>query len=213
MRGSQKNKNYVIKWTSKFAYAIGLFTADGSLSIDGRHLNFTSKDKVQVRNFMKCLGLKNRISKKTRGAEKIRKYHQVQFGNVKLYGFLQSIGLSVNKSLTIKHVEIPRELFQDFLRGLLDGDGNISILSHPESRYPQLRVRFASGSITFLQWLQESINKNLKLGNRGSIQCYGRSKCLSYGKEDSIKIFRYIYYSDQIICLKRKLAKAKPFLS
>lgn len=32
MRGSQKNINYVIKWTSEFAYAIGLLTADGYLS-------------------------------------------------------------------------------------------------------------------------------------------------------------------------------------
>ena len=102
MRGSQKNKDYKIKWNSEFAYAIGLFTADGCLSIDGRHLDFTSKDKEQVINFKKCLNLKNKIGKKTRAREKIKKYYRIQFGNVKLYKFLEGIGLTPRKKFNFK---------------------------------------------------------------------------------------------------------------
>lgn len=34
-----------ITWSPEIAYAVGLLTTDGSLSIDGRHIDFTSKDK------------------------------------------------------------------------------------------------------------------------------------------------------------------------
>jgi len=33
-------------WSADFAYAVGLLTTDGSLSIDGRHINLTSKRKA-----------------------------------------------------------------------------------------------------------------------------------------------------------------------
>lgn len=205
-------ESVLIKWDENFAYAIGLFTADGSLSIDGRHLDFTSKDKEQIKNFMKCLNLKNKIGRKSRDSEKIKKYFCVQFGDVRFYRFLQSIGLNPRKSLTLKYVKIPNRFFADFLRGLLDGDGNINSFKHPESQYLQLRVRFSSGTREFLHWLRRVTNKNLNLENRGSIQCYVKNKCLSYGKEDSIKILKYIYYSDEIICLARKWVQAKVFL-
>lgn len=39
-----------IEWNENFAYAIGLIVTDGSLSIDGRHINFTSKDLEQIQN-------------------------------------------------------------------------------------------------------------------------------------------------------------------
>ena len=34
-----------IKWSSKFAYAMGLLATDGNLSKDERHIDFTSKIK------------------------------------------------------------------------------------------------------------------------------------------------------------------------
>jgi len=47
-------------WSPHFAYAIGLLATDGSLSIDGRHIDFTSKDLELVKIFKKYLGLKNK---------------------------------------------------------------------------------------------------------------------------------------------------------
>lgn len=61
-----------IKWSPEFAYAIGLLSTDGNLSSDGRHINFTSKDRNLVKIFSKCLGVKNKIGKKARAKEKIK---------------------------------------------------------------------------------------------------------------------------------------------
>jgi len=149
-----------MKWSSNFAYAIGLFTADGCLSPDGRHLNFTSKDQEQALNFIKCFNLKNKIGRKAREKGKIKKYYQVEFGNKEFYNFLCSIRLKPRKSLTIEEVDIPSDFFPDFLRGLFDGDGTFGEFNHPESQYPQLRLRFASASKQFIRWLHQEIKKN-----------------------------------------------------
>ncbi len=40
-----------IQWSPELAYAIGLLVADGCLSKDGRHIDFTSKDLELVESF------------------------------------------------------------------------------------------------------------------------------------------------------------------
>jgi hypothetical protein len=52
-------KKTKIKWSSNFAYAIGLLVTDGNLSKDGRHIELTSKDKEQIINFIYCLKIRN----------------------------------------------------------------------------------------------------------------------------------------------------------
>ncbi len=211
MRGSQKNKNYIIKWTPEFAYAVGLFTADGCLSSDGRHLMFTSKDIEQIKNFMKCLRLKNKIGRKISGYTKIKKYYQVQFSNKKLYEFLCKIGLKPRKSLSLKKLNIPSKFFPDFLRGLFDGDGSFKVFKHPESQYDQIRFRIISASPTFLKWLYKEIKREINTIG-GFITKTTRAEELQYGIEDSLKILNCIYYSKNIIYLSRKFQKIKPYI-
>jgi hypothetical protein len=67
MRGNQKNKDYIVKWTPEFAYAVGLLTTDGNLSKDGRHLILVSKDKQLLRTFKKCLNLDSKIGSRKSG--------------------------------------------------------------------------------------------------------------------------------------------------
>ncbi|PIP23436.1 MAG: hypothetical protein COX36_03420, partial [Candidatus Nealsonbacteria bacterium CG23_combo_of_CG06-09_8_20_14_all_38_19] len=65
-----------IRWSPKLAYIVGLLATDGSLSIDGRHIDFTSKDVQLLKTFKKCLGLKNKIGFKSSGFSK-KKYPHV----------------------------------------------------------------------------------------------------------------------------------------
>ena len=100
-----------IGWSTAFAYAIGLITTDGNLSKDGRHLNMTSKDENLVITFKECLGIKNKIGKKTREKSKIKRYFQVQFGDKNFYEFLLSIGLMPAKSKILNDINIPDKYF------------------------------------------------------------------------------------------------------
>jgi len=196
-------------WSPNLAYAVGLFTSDGCLSSDGRHLEFNSKDEKQVENFKKCLNLFNKITKKARSNEKIKKYYRVQFGDIRFYKFLESIGLSPRKSKLLKELKIPKIFFPDFLRGLFDGDGCFRVFVHPESQYPQIRVSFASASPKFVRWLQQEINS--RLDTKGFIETAARAENLIYAIKDSIKLLNFMYYSPDVVCLPRKFQKAKHY--
>ncbi len=197
-------------WTKNFSYALGLFTADGCLSGDKRHLEFTSKDQLLVQTFANCWNLTNTITKKYRSNEKIKKYFRIQFGNVKLYKFLNNIGLTSRKSLSIKKVDIPNEFFADFVRGLFDGDGNINQSRHTESQHLQLRIRFFSASPDFLRWVHEQIKNRLQVS--GFLQNHTRVYVLTFGKADSIKLIRLMHYQKDLPYLARKHKIAMQYL-
>lgn len=205
--------NIKLVWSDGFAYAIGLLATDGCLSKDGRHIDFTSKNRDQVETFKDCLGLKNKIGKKARGGSQIKKYFRVQFGDVIFYNFLLKIGLSPAKSKILGPLKIKKEYFKDFLRGCVDGDGNINIAKHPESQYPQLRLRLCSASTKFLLWMKNEIKSNAGITGGWIDPYYPRSGVgtLAYGKVDSIKLLEYIYYDGVQYYLVRKYNIAKKF--
>ena len=155
MRALSKVK---IDWNPNFAYAIGLIATDGNLSPDGRHINFTTKDLDLAEKFREALNLTNKIGRKARGYSTEKKYFVVQFSDVSFYDFLIAIGLTPNKSKTLGPIDVPPEFFYDFLRGCLDGDGNINEYKHIESQYLQLKVRFYSASKIFVEWIQDVRN-------------------------------------------------------
>lgn len=199
-------------WTPEFAYAMGLLATDGNLSKDGRHINFTSKDKMLVKTFMNCLGLKNKIGRKSRGKEKIKKYFQVQFGNVILYKWFLGIGLMPAKSKRLKSLKIPMKYFADFLRGSLDGDGNIRV--YKDSVYPnsqRIYIRFYSASKKYIHWLRKTIHSSLRI--KGRIGEAPRIFILTYAKNESLKLLPYMYYSDAVPLLERKYKLVENILS
>ena len=201
-----------ISWNTDFAYAIGLIVTDGNLSKDGRHMNMTSKDLEMIDNFKKCLGLNNKVGRKSRSDSKDKKYFQVQFGDRNFYDFLLSLGITPTKSKTIGALAIPDLYFADFLRGCIDGDGSIVVTKHPESKHPQLRARVYSASLDFIKWLKKKIETNTRI-KKGYIGHPGSVYVVSYGKADSIKILKFIYYKGVNFYLKRKYDIAKAFLN
>lgn len=201
-----------IEWSASFAYAIGLITSDGNLSSNGRSINFTTKDYDLAVTFKACLNIDNKISRKGRCDSKVKEYYFIQFGDINFYEFLLSIGLMPAKSKKIKGLKIPTEYFADFLRGCIDGDGNIRVCCHPESKYPQLKLRLFSASQIFLNWMHERIKEHIVI-NGGWIEYYSRVYILNYAKADTRRILKFIYYDEKIAQLYRKYLVARPFLT
>ncbi len=198
-------------WSAHLAYAIGLIATDGCLSKNGRSINFTSKDKQLVVLFKHCLNVNNKIGRKKRNQEKEKKYYYVQVGDKNFYEFLLNIGLTPAKSKTIGPLKIPPLYFSDFFRGSIDGDGSIGIFYHPESVHPQLQLRLYSASIHFLQWIKQALEHHTKVKG-GWIAKMDRVFALRYAKEDAIKLLKFMYYADDVPCLRRKYMMARPFL-
>ena len=200
-------KNFIPAWDGNLAYAIGLFVSDGHLSIDGRHLDFTSKDLELIDNFKTALSLGTKISKKTRDKSTDKKYYCVRFGYIQLYNFFLSLGIPQQKSKNIEKVEVPDRLFFDFVRGLLDGDGNICMNNHPESTHKQVKVRFASANKKFLEWLKVKLNY-LEIDG-GSISRGSNVWSLTFGKLSGKALINKMYSDDNSLRLTRKYCLAK----
>lgn len=190
------------EWTSKLAYVVGLVTTDGSLSSDGRHIDFTSKDSQLLETFKDCLGLKVKIGYKTSGSSD-KLYPRLQFGNVAFYRWLTKIGLMPNKTKYLRRLDIPDEFFFDFLRGHLDGDGSIRVFMDPIFHNSQrIYTIFLSAKKEHLDWISQTTQRLLDI--HGFIRKGTRVWILTYAKKESLLLLPKIYYSENIPCLKRK---------
>ncbi len=201
------------RWSPNLAYAIGLLATDGCMSRYTHLIDLTSKDKEQLINFSKCLGLKLFIGEKFNGHG--QKAFRVQFKNVIFYRFLLSVGLTPAKSKTLGVLKVHQKYFFDFLRGVFDGDG--CTYSYWDKRWKSsfmYYLCFASASKLFVEWLQNEIYN--RLGTKGHITTAGRfGTCynLKYAKRDSLKILRKMYNAKNPMYLKRKYLKIKKMLA
>jgi hypothetical protein len=201
-----------IEWSPEFAYAIGLLVTDGCLSSDGRHIDLTSKDKEQLINFMKCLGIKNKIGFKSGFSGK--KAMHVQFGDVNFYNFLFDIGLMPKKSKVLEAIAIPDEYFFDFLRGDFDGDGTFYSYWDPRWRSSYMfYTAFISASEKHILWMRKEISQ--RLGINGHVTKTGKTPMfeLKYAKAESLKLIPNMYYNAEVVCLSRKRKKIEAALA
>ena len=202
-----KPKRESVTWSPELAYAVGLLVTDGSLSVDGRHIDLTSKDEEQLINFMHCIGKKIRISSK-RPSPLAEPITRVQFSDVGLYNFLQDIGLTPKKTKTIGPIKVPEEYLFDFLRGHHDGDG--AFYSYYDPRWKNsfmYYLIFLSASKEHVLWIQNKIEA--LLGVKGHITT-SRSSCvlqLKYAKKESLLVLRKMYPNKTVVCLSRKRLK------
>lgn len=206
-RGPKPKRRTSPRWTPDVAYGVGLFATDGCLYNNGRHMSFVSKDIELLRIFKKCFGLKTQIAYKISGSSGQRCPH-VQFSDVTLYIFFLSIGITPKKSLTISRVDVPKRLFFDFLRGVVDGDGSFYSYYDPRWRSSfMFYLTVASASPKFLIWIRSELHN--RLGVRGHItrDKQGTTQQLKYAKAEAFKIIKKMYYSSRVPSLARKRIK------
>lgn len=204
------------EWTPELAYIIGLLTTDGNLSKDGRHITIRSSDIQLLKTFQKCIGLPYKITQ-TRNEKWAKKpCYRIQFSNVQFYRWLLKIGLFPAKTYTIGKLNIPDIYFRDFLRGHLDGDGSINTYMDRYNIYrgrtytnQRIFVRFTSASNNHINWLHRKINQN-----NGAMGAFiykppatpNRVPMwdIKFAKKESVKLLKWIYYKENLPCLKRK---------
>ena len=206
-RGARPRRKGEIKWSSHIAYAVGLITTDGCLSNDGRHIIFVSKDREQLKNLMRALKIRVKIGSTISGyTGKVTT--RIQFGDVKLYRFLQEIGLMPNKTKVISLLAIPEPFFFDFLRGHFDGDGSFYSYWDPRWRSSFMYyLSFVSASRAHIDWLRSVIARLLKVGGHVTHDGRHRTFQLKYAKKESLKIIGSMYKKKNCMHLTRKRKK------
>lgn len=207
-RGPKPKGQVRIGWTRDFAYAIGLITADGNLSRDGRHIDFTSKDLSLVRTFKQALRINAPVRPKKSGGRGTA-YH-VQFSDVLFYQFLLSIGLTPAKSKTIQAVSVPDDVFTDFLRGYFDGDG--TSFSYRDSLFPnsvRFYVAFTSASHAYLIWLRGRLRELYALNGHFCFSADQSYSQLRFAKREAVSLASLMYTDYSAPRLRRKHLKIR----
>lgn len=216
--------NKTINWSPELAYVIGLLTTDGNLSKDGRHINMRSCDLDLMKTFNDCLGVNTKISINNSSGYSAKPCYRSQVSNANLYRWLLTIGLFPAKTYTIGKMNIPDDLFRDFLRGHLDGDGSIITYTDKYNHYRskvytnhRLYVIFISASRKHIEWISKQISSITKL--KGSIiekLSYRKNHVsmwtLKFSKKESISLLKWIYYKPDLPCLQRKFLHAQEVL-
>jgi hypothetical protein len=126
------NKNYFEIIDSEIkAYLLGYLVADGNISKKTNRICFciNKNDKSILELFKKELNSENLVRDYTTFDKRTKKYYYssvFQVSSKKIKEDLKNLGVCENKSMLFKNVNIPKELFRHFLRGMMDGDGSIS---------------------------------------------------------------------------------------
>ncbi len=194
-----------IGWSNKMAYAVGLLATDGHLSIDKRHIDLTSKDVEQLKNFMQAIGRQYIIAKKSSGYTG-ELCSRIQFSDVSLYRWLLSIGFKQKKTDEMSDLKIPQKYFFDFLRGHFDGDG--SIYSYFDPRWKSsfmYYITFIAKNRDHIVWLQKMIEK--LSGVKGRIGLGKRVYQVRFAKKESKVLINKMYKRTDALYLTRKYDK------
>lgn len=192
-------------------YIIGLITAGGNLNPDRRHITIVSKDKEILIKVKGALSIRNKIGCKRSSLSGNKIYYVLHIGSKTFYDFLEKKGLTINRSLVLKQIKVPKEYFKDFLRGVIDGDGSIVKWKNKENGNFQWSLKIYSGSWYFIIWLKGKIEKIFEVNGRLYKEKRNRRNCLyfiKFGKLATRVILKFCYYKD-CICLNRKYLKAR----
>jgi len=185
-------RNNPLKWSSDIAYLTGLIVSDGTMHRKRPRIGFTNSE-FELIEYVRDI-VDSEITSETYKPQKNSRDGSVwwnyMFTSRRYYYFLQEMGVTPDKSLTIGELEIPDQYFADFLRGEIDGDGSFFEYG------TKFRCTINSGSKKFLEWLFTKL-KDLIGVNGGWIKEWNGVYKLGFAINDSIKISEYIYYGQQ----------------
>jgi hypothetical protein len=127
-------------------------------------------------------------------------------GSQLLWKGLLKLGGLPAKSLIAEMPFVPEKYGQDWIRGLLDGDGYLTW----NGRYPSLAL---CGTFSLLTSIQEILSIQVGV-NKQKVYHYNKSSpFIKYGAKDSILIASWLYQDESAPALERKRLIANQFMN
>lgn len=178
------------------AYWLGFIAADGTISskIHCLRIGLNKSDDTHLRKFLKAINCNGKIHYiKSNNSASIEIYSKV------IIKCFLSFGITPNKSLTIKQVNVPQQLMSHFIRGVYDGDGS---LTGNKRTHIQLMI---AGNKPFLEQIQNVLIGECDLNKVKIYPLKSRAYKLQYTGIQIFKILEFIYKdSTPFIRLDRK---------
>jgi len=190
------------EWNEASSYWFGFLMADGCVYINNRQYTLAlachERDRAHVERFRKFL----RTDIPIRTQSRARRLIQFAFSDKALVTKLAQKGLVPRKTFRTRFPDLPSSMYRHFIRGYLDGDGNI--YWHPERG---LQLRFP-GTKSFLEGLRTVIKQELGISSRSRLYRFPRVKggqlySLRYWDGQARAVLAWLY-RDATIYLPRK---------
>lgn len=213
LRKYKVNDNFFKTWSHDMAYVLGFWWADGYMRKRIRKNSFVygfalcqqTKDKYILKNILNAMGSNNPIyTPKSRPSSS-----HFEINSKIIFDDLIALGGVPNKSKFIRMPSVPHEFIGDFIRGLFDGDGSISI----NKKYKTTKQAYiCSGNIDFINDLKTILDN---LGINGIVDDNANPNNICYllrFNVEQIKKLGILMYKD--LSTKLKLVrKFKKFLN
>lgn len=198
--------NYFKIWSSEMAYILGFIFADGNINWRPEKsywaLTITSAEKDK--EHLEKIRLKMKSTKKLRYSKNTKSYRLI-INNKTLCIDLMKLGVIPRKSLTVQFPsKVPKKFLSHFIRGIVDGDGNVRYVKRERS--PYFEITIASGSKRFLTKLSREI---FKIGISRRVRKTNKNVfILQYSCKRGLNLAKWIY-KDSNLFLDRKIMQYK----
>lgn len=189
-------------------YFLGFFAADGcnSKKYNNAKIKLQTCDLELLEKFKDLLESDRPIYQENQKASKNKKEQfAVKFELTSKYFCerLEELGLPERKTYTLQLPDyIPDKYFRDYIRGLFDGDGNISVsyVDKPKG------MSSIAGNPRFLLQVKERLEKFL-LVNIVYYQTNENCGYIKINRQEDLKIFLDWMYKDSSLYMERKYQK------
>lgn len=200
------NETFFDKLNENSAYILGLIYSDGNIAWNTKKgyysltITASQKDVAHLENIRNLLA----STKPLIYAPKTKSYRLI-VSNKNLCRVLMRLGITPKKSLTVNFPEIQEAHLRHFIRGVIDGDGNVRYVSRKRS--PYFEITIASGSIEFCKGMVESIKRHFGI-DANIRKVSENTHVIRYSCSRGKKLAEYIYH-DANLFLERKYSEYK----
>lgn len=118
-RKHKVNEHFFKVWTDEMAWVLGLLVTDGHVNKSTHSIYFSQKDERILRLIAKYMEADYILAPfgKTKTTPTIIINSRI------IKGDLEQLGITSNKSFTVKFPQVPEPFLPSFVRGVIDGDG------------------------------------------------------------------------------------------
>ena len=206
------NLNLFKSWSCELAYFLGWLITDGCVEmppINTRYLiSWELKDEEPLLIFKTIFQSEKKIEITKNG-----KYKRLRLCGKEIVEKVISYGIMPRKTFITRLPKIPYEFMSHFMRGVLEGDGTITIRSggyFNRSDYKRLTVDIASGNEQFPIDIISYLGYGKFLPNYGKI---GHQSCrASFDCSNAVKFLNWTYQNSDGLRLTRKWNTWQSFL-
>jgi intein/homing endonuclease len=190
-------------------YILGVIATDGALFESSRYRMFKidSKDKDWLESIRDII-----VPGKPLYEYKNKNLYTLSIYCRPIFDWVKSNGMTPNKTLTLKMPRINHFYYRDFLRGVIDGDGSVSLCKM--NGYDSVYMKIITASEVFANELNFILSelfekptafteiRHSKLAKPSSPTT--RAFRVQYGGRRAVKFLDGIYYDHKLLKLERK---------